>query len=305
MRSPHFVFLILLVQFSRGEDYYGYYGDDDDYVITEDYEEQFRMSQMGHDAQEIHDRALEFAIAGDLNQALPLFERAAHLDSGNHGFWSDLGVTQMRLNYLDDAKQSFEHAEKIKPGTELIRANLVALQEHLDFREDYLRKEREKNSGYDDNMDDEYDPYEDEVDLYNDDMDDEDAEMMIDEDNFSSLVVNSDKVWILEYYSDKCGSCKEFLPTWHEVSKSMSGLKLGRVNIDNKKGMKLAKDHGILNRGIPAVRVIHNKRGDGDIIMAGKLMDARALKDRIHSIIDVAAKMDPYSGAWLKRSDEL
>jgi len=101
---------------------------DDDYVIDEEAENKFR-------AQKLHDNAMKLAIDGRELEALPMFAQAAQLDPENSGFWSDLGVTQMRTNNLDAALQSFQVADEILPGQKLIQDNLDALQEHFDWRE--------------------------------------------------------------------------------------------------------------------------------------------------------------------------
>mmetsp|Transcript_32252 Transcript_32252/g.41451 ORF Transcript_32252/g.41451 Transcript_32252/m.41451 type:complete len:142 (+) Transcript_32252:86-511(+) len=114
----------------------GVLGDDDDYTIDEYAEQRFR-------AQALHDKALEAAMAGRELDAIYDFEAATELDPTNAGFFSDLGVTQMRVGLLDEALNSFMTADELKPGMQLVKDNLVALQEHLDFRE------KEKNRNYD------------------------------------------------------------------------------------------------------------------------------------------------------------
>lgn len=107
--------------------------DDDDYVIDEEEEQRMR-------AQALHDKALDLAMAGKEHDSLSLFAQAASLAPDNMGFQSDLGVTQMRLGLLDEAKASFLRADSIQPGTQLVSDNLKALQEHLDFREEQNQK---------------------------------------------------------------------------------------------------------------------------------------------------------------------
>jgi tetratricopeptide (TPR) repeat protein len=113
---------------------------DDEYVLDEYAEQRFR-------AQALHDKALELAIAGRELDAIYDFEAATELDPTNAGFFSDLGVTQMRVGLLDEALNSFMVADELKPGMQLVKDNLVALQEHLDFRE------KQKNRNYDGHTD--------------------------------------------------------------------------------------------------------------------------------------------------------
>ena len=83
-----------------------------------------------------------------------------------------------------------------------------------------------------------------------------DEGLMLTSNNWGTEVLASKNVWIVEYYSKMCGSCKEFTPTWDALKSSLSGeYRTARVCIDSKPGMKLAKDQGVLAKGIPAVQV--------------------------------------------------
>lgn len=131
--SPYFLLLLTLFLDSF---IVPSFGDDDEYVVDEYAEQKFR-------AQALHDKALELAIAGRELDAVYDFEAATELDPTNAGYFSDLGVTQMRVGLLDEALNSFMTADELKPGMQLIKDNLVALQEHLDFRE------KQKNRNFD------------------------------------------------------------------------------------------------------------------------------------------------------------
>lgn len=99
-------------------------------------------------------------------------------------------------------------------------------------------------------------------------------------DNFTSDVVESKHVFVLEYYSKMCGSCKEFEPIWEHVANSIDNeYRIGRVNIDSKEGMSLAKKQGFLKLGIPAVQVVAGSHSE--IVMAGKPMSQAALQRSI------------------------
>lgn len=74
--------------------------------------------------------------------------------------------------------------------------------------------------------------------------------------NFKSVVANDGHVWLLEFYSPQCGSCKDFEPVWRELAKGLKRIKLGRVNIDDKNGLKLAEDLDVLSRSIPAIYAV-------------------------------------------------
>ena len=72
--------------------------------------------------------------------------------------------------------------------------------------------------------------------------------------NFASTVEGSDELWMLEFYSDMCGSCKEFKPTFEALAAKFEGqIKSAGVNIDHSDGMALANQLGILSGGIPNI----------------------------------------------------
>jgi len=78
--------------------------------------------------------AIELAMADKLANALPLFERAVKLAPDNAFYLSDLGVTYLRLNYLDKAKETLDKANEMAPGQASILENLKAVLQHLDHR---------------------------------------------------------------------------------------------------------------------------------------------------------------------------
>lgn len=96
---------------------------------------------------------------------------------------------------------------------------------------------------------------------------------------FDSEVVNSDEAWLVEFYSPMCGSCSEFSPSWDKIEKNFkSSLSIGKVNIDKKENMKLAEDLGVLDEGLPNVRLF-NKKGQskGTSIPVGMLLKVAKL----------------------------
>ena len=101
--------------------------DDDDYVIDEEAEQRARAASL-------NSMAMEMAQAGNEADALFDFEEAVELDPTNSGFWTNFGVTQMRVGLLDEALDSFMTADELDPGSKLVQQNLKALQEHFDWR---------------------------------------------------------------------------------------------------------------------------------------------------------------------------
>jgi len=72
---------------------------------------------------------------------------------------------------------------------------------------------------------------------------------------------DDERAWLVEFHSPMCGSCKEFEPVFKRVSASLGqNIAVGTVNIDTKEGMSIAKSLGVLEEGLPNVRLM-NKRG--------------------------------------------
>ncbi len=84
----------------------------------------------------------------------------------------------------------------------------------------------------------------------------------IDVNNFEELVRNTNDIWLLEFYSERCGTCQEFEPTWKKVVPKINGVKIGRINIDKKEGLKLAQNVGVLDNGIPNIQLMKGKTQD-------------------------------------------
>ena len=78
-------------------------------------------------------------------------------------------------------------------------------------------------------------------------------------DNFGAVVTASRRPFVVEFYSEMCGSCKEFAPTWHALEAELArvdGLGVGRVCVDKPPGVKLASSlDGLFDKGIPQVPI--------------------------------------------------
>ena len=95
-------------------------------------------------------------------------------------------------------------------------------------------------------------------------------------------VVSDHRVWLLEFYSPMCGSCKEFAPVWQTVEDYLERkVMTAKINIDSKAGMKIAEAVGALEDGIPALVLFKSSddaRGTSMGIQDSKLTKAHVLK---------------------------
>uniref|UniRef100_A0A7S2TVT9 Thioredoxin domain-containing protein n=1 Tax=Lotharella oceanica TaxID=641309 RepID=A0A7S2TVT9_9EUKA len=125
------------------------------------------------------------------------------------------------------------------------------------------------------------------------------------QENFQAVVAESEECWLLEFYSTMCGSCAEFEPTWHALEASDIGksFKTARVNIDNNAGMQLATALGVLQTGIPSVRVYTNEfnfDADAPILTGDEaLLDLSVLTSRLQKVADDLERND--EGICIKR----
>ena len=113
----------------------------------------------------------------------------------------------------------------------------------------------------------------------------------LDEDNFDKEI-NSSKIWLVEVYSEKCESCQSFESTWKQLIKNIDYLKIGRINVDEMKGIKVANKLNALENGIPAVKLIFSKDNIEDIMTGTEepLPNAKILKKRIIKILEEKGK---------------
>ena len=78
--------------------------------------------------------------------------------------------------------------------------------------------------------------------------------------SFRESVINDDRVWLVEFYSEMCGSCKEFAPTWDMIEQSLPNMSCGKVNIDTPEGMKIAQELNVLEEGIPIIKLFYDAK---------------------------------------------
>lgn len=89
-------------------------------------------------------------------------------------------------------------------------------------------------------------------------------------DNFNARVRDSNFVWMLEFYSAMCGACQQFQPTFDELSKKLNAkVLIGKVNIDERVGLKLAQDLGVLQHGVPTIRLYTAPGNEGQSVLNG------------------------------------
>ncbi|KAL0115983.1 hypothetical protein PUN28_011096 [Cardiocondyla obscurior] len=70
--------------------------------------------------------------------------------------------------------------------------------------------------------------------------------------NFDNLVLNSDHIWVVEFYAPWCGHCQQLIPEYDKAATALKGVvKVGAVNADEHKS--LGSKYGV--RGFPTIKI--------------------------------------------------
>lgn len=70
--------------------------------------------------------------------------------------------------------------------------------------------------------------------------------------NFDNLVLNSDHIWVVEFYAPWCGHCQQLTPEYDKAATALKGIvKVGAVNADEHKS--LGSKYGV--RGYPTIKI--------------------------------------------------
>lgn len=102
----------------------------------------------------------------------------------------------------------------------------------------------------------------------------------VDPADFEEKVVQDKYVWLVEFSSSMCGSCQEFAPEWEKLTGQLKRVRTMHVSIDDDAGKALAQDLGVLEEGIPNVKLFM-KAGDASsatTLLKGGDGSARQLK---------------------------
>ena len=78
------------------------------------------------------------------------------------------------------------------------------------------------------------------------------ALLKINNENFESEVLNSDKTVLLDFYADWCGPCQMVAPVLAEIAEEREDIVIGKINVDEE--MQLALKFGV--ESIPMLAVI-------------------------------------------------
>jgi thioredoxin 1 len=73
-------------------------------------------------------------------------------------------------------------------------------------------------------------------------------------DNFDQEVLQSEEKVLVDFYADWCGPCQMMAPVIEEIAGEVTGVKVGKLNIDEN--MEIAQRYGVMS--IPTFIVFEN-----------------------------------------------
>jgi len=76
----------------------------------------------------------------------------------------------------------------------------------------------------------------------------------ITQENFDTLVINSSKTVLLDFWAPWCGPCRMVAPILAEIAAQRDDITVGKVNVDEE--VDLAREFGIVS--IPTLIVLKN-----------------------------------------------
>uniref|UniRef100_A0A8C4ZX28 Protein disulfide-isomerase A6 n=1 Tax=Gadus morhua TaxID=8049 RepID=A0A8C4ZX28_GADMO len=89
--------------------------------------------------------------------------------------------------------------------------------------------------------------------------------------NFNKEVVQSDSLWLIEFYAPWCGHCQSLTADWKKAATALKGIvKVGAVDADQHKS--LGSQYGV--RGFPTIKIFGANKNKPDDFQGGRTSQA-------------------------------
>ncbi|KAG8445647.1 hypothetical protein GDO86_010433 [Hymenochirus boettgeri] len=89
--------------------------------------------------------------------------------------------------------------------------------------------------------------------------------------NFNKEVIQSDSLWLIEFYAPWCGHCQRLVPDWKKAATALKGVvKLGAVDAD--KHQSLGGQYGV--RGFPTIKIFGSNKNKPEDYQGGRTSEA-------------------------------
>ncbi|XP_063078522.1 protein disulfide-isomerase A6 [Engraulis encrasicolus] len=89
--------------------------------------------------------------------------------------------------------------------------------------------------------------------------------------NFNREVIQSDSLWLVEFYAPWCGHCRNLVPDWKKAATALKGIvKVGAVDADQHKS--LGGQYGV--RGFPTIKIFGANKNNPSEYQGGRSSQA-------------------------------
>uniref|UniRef100_A0A8C9X5N3 Protein disulfide-isomerase A6 n=1 Tax=Sander lucioperca TaxID=283035 RepID=A0A8C9X5N3_SANLU len=89
--------------------------------------------------------------------------------------------------------------------------------------------------------------------------------------NFNKEVIQSDSLWLVEFYAPWCGHCQHLTPDWKKAATALKGIvKVGAVDADQHKS--LGGQYGV--RGFPTIKIFGANKNKPEDYQGGRSSQA-------------------------------
>ncbi|XP_058469880.1 protein disulfide-isomerase A6 isoform X2 [Solea solea] len=89
--------------------------------------------------------------------------------------------------------------------------------------------------------------------------------------NFNREVIQSDSLWLIEFYAPWCGHCQSLAPDWKKAATALKGIvKVGAVDADQHKS--LGGQYGV--RGFPTIKIFGGNKNKPEEYQGGRSSQA-------------------------------
>ncbi|XP_054618174.1 protein disulfide-isomerase A6 [Dunckerocampus dactyliophorus] len=89
--------------------------------------------------------------------------------------------------------------------------------------------------------------------------------------NFNKEVIQSDSLWLVEFYAPWCGHCQNLTPDWKKAATALKGIvKVGAVDADQHKS--LGGQYGV--RGFPTIKIFGANKNKPEDYQGGRSSQA-------------------------------
>uniref|UniRef100_A0A673C5A5 Protein disulfide-isomerase A6 n=1 Tax=Sphaeramia orbicularis TaxID=375764 RepID=A0A673C5A5_9TELE len=124
--------------------------------------------------------------------------------------------------------------------------------------------------------------------------------------NFNREVIQSDSLWLVEFYAPWCGHCQSLAPEWKKAATALKGIvKIGAIDADQHKS--LAGQYSI--RGFPTIKIFGGNKNKPEEYQGGRSSQAivdgamNALRTLVKDRLSGKAGGSSYNNSEMKKDD--